>query len=169
MPVITSSSGFLFLSAVTPVFAAAAAISSPRQIEAWTLFGATIAMFLAVAFAWIRAHKVRRENVVFTALSAVSVGWLLPEPLAWTLVKMGWLAEGTVEGFPAKLWALLGLACGLSGTTLVLLYIHWSQNRLPGLILKETEGMAEVGFPGGAGSDLKQIRAAVEPGSNTKS
>lgn len=158
MPVITTSSGFLAMLAFAPVLAAATAVVTPAQIDAYTMVGATIAMFLAMAYLWVKAPGLKLVNVFFTGLSAFAVGWLLPEPLAWGLAHMGWLNDTTVAGFPRKLWGLLGLVCGLSGTTLVLVSIYWAQSRLPDMLLRKGEDeVARVRWRGGSEVEIKKI------------
>lgn len=145
MPVITTASGMLAFASILPIFAAASTIATPNQIEGFTLTGALVAMFLALCYLRIKAPQLGNNisNLGFTCLSTVSVGWILPEPLAWWLVRIGWFHAETVADFPRKMWALGGLGCGLCGSTLILFAIHWAQSRLPKL-LEEKVTLATV-------------------------
>lgn len=160
MPVITTSSGMLTLASILPIFSAASTIVTPNQIEGFTLTGALVAMFLALCYLRIKAPKLGNNisNVGFTCLSTVSVGWILPEPLAWWLVRINWLHAETVADFPRKMWALGGLGCGLCGSTLILFAIHWAQSRLPQL-LEEKVPLATI--PTSPDSEIRIERVRV--------
>ena len=137
MPIITSS-GVVIASALLPVFAAAAAIASPVEREAYTALGAAVGTFLAVAYMRIKdPSRVSFMALAFTGVSTLFVGWILPEPLAWWAVWMGWLNEPAIESLPRKMWAVAALACSLAGTTLILTGIYWFQKKMPSLILRE--------------------------------
>lgn len=143
MPVITTS-GLAALSSMLPVFAAAATIATPGFIAAYTAFGASMAAFLM--YSYLRVRMIGNFwSQAFTCLSALFVGWLLPEPLAWGFSHMGWIRAEVVESMPLKAWGCIAMACGLSAPTLVLVVIYWAQQKLPGLFkVREEDVVATV-------------------------
>lgn len=144
MPVITTS-GLAAVSSMLPAFAAAAAIAPPGRIDAYTAFGAAMATFLMYTYLRTRAMRLGSYwSQAFTCLSALFVGWLLPEPLFWWMAHLGWLKPDVIESMPLKVWGCAALACGLSAPTLILIVIYWAQQRLPGLFRVTEEEVATV-------------------------
>lgn len=158
MPVISTSSGLVLLAALLPVAAAPIALS-PGEVTAYTLAGALVAAFLAVAYMRIKSPaKQAYWSLAFTVVSTIAVGWLVPEPLAWAAVRMGKLTAADVETLPRQMWAAAGLFWGMSGTTTILTSIYWIQKKLPSLLLSEE--VATVQLPDGALLEIKHTKAA---------
>lgn len=160
MPILTTSSGLVLLAALLPIAAAPIALS-PGEVTAYTLAGALVAAFLAVAYMRMRAPKMRDRfwPLAFTTVSAICVGWIIPEPLAWWAVRKGAFTASEVETMPRQIWAGLGLLWGLCGTTVILASIYWAQKKLPSLILQEET--ASIDLPDGAKLEIKHTKPAT--------
>lgn len=120
MPVVTSSTAGLYLAtSFSTVLVAAMAVVTPNQIEAYTLWGATFAVFLT--FLHLRSNNPRMTFMAigWHVVATGAMGWLLPEPLVGMLMKWGWIHLDNWEFIPKKVWALLALVCGLAGVTLI--------------------------------------------------
>lgn len=162
MPVISTSSGLIVLAALLPIAAAPIALS-PNEVAGYTFAGAAVAAFLSVAYMRIKApSRVSFWPLAFTVVSAIVVGWLIPEPLAWSAVRAGKLTAAEVETLPRQLWAAAGLFWGLSGTTLILTAIYWIQNKLPGKVTNEE--IVAVPLQGGGQLEIKHTKPADTAG-----
>ena len=168
MPILTTSSGLVVLAALLPIAAAPIALS-PGEVTAYTLAGALVAAFLAVAYMRMKAPKMRDRfwPLAFTVVSAIFVGWIIPEPLAWWAVRKGVFTGSEIEAMPRQIWAGLGLLWGLSGTTVILTAIYWAQKKLPALMTQE-EDLPPIELPDGGRLEIKHTKPAVSENSITQ-
>lgn len=123
MPILSTATGYFFTAAFMPVMAAANVAVNPTQIDSYTLYGGTIAGFLAFLYHRSKHPHMGWEGLGIAFLASVAAGYIFPE------VFVDW--KWPDAQLSKKAWLGLSLVFGLGGAPIVTYIIKWWNKNTP--------------------------------------